>query len=151
MWWIEYFLFSKYTKKISFSVTSELKSLSQVLFYFEELNQPWIPKRDWLQFKIALAEGFTNAVRHAHRYLPPSTLIDIQIYLCEQSLKMRIWDYGPAFDFQRFADDHEQSRKKELKAGGQGIYVLRKISDYLSYTRIDNNRNCLVVIKQFSH
>jgi serine/threonine-protein kinase RsbW len=137
-------------KDVSFSVESDLESLDSVLSNFEQLNQPWIPKKDWLQFKIALAEGFTNAVRHAHRYLPSSTSVDIEICLFTQGIKMLIWDYGPPFDFQKFVDGSEKYARNELKAGGQGIPVLRKISDHLSYTRVDGKRNCLTVIKHFS-
>jgi len=137
-------------KNVSFSVVSELNSLDLVLSALEELHQSWIPKKDWLQLKIALAEGFTNAVRHAHRYLPSSTRVDIEISLFTQGLKVLIWDYGPPFDFEEFVDSLENYSRNELKAGGQGIPVLRKISDYLSYTRVDDNRNCLTVIKHFS-
>ncbi len=135
---------------VSFSVVSDLKSLDLVLSALEELHQSWIPKKDWLQLKIALAEGFTNAVRHAHRYLPSSTEIDIEISLFTQGLKVLIWDYGPPFDFEEFVNGLENYGRNELKVGGQGIPVLRKISDYLSYTRVDDNRNCLTVIKHFS-
>ena len=143
---------SNVVKHISFSVTSDLNSLDYVLSAYEALNQPWIPLKDWLQFKIALAEGFTNAVRHAHKYLPSSTLIDIQIYLSTQCMSMCIWDYGPPFDFQQFVSDLVNSsyRQNELADHGQGIPVLYKISDHLSYTRTEDNRNYLLVVKQFS-
>ncbi|MFM7791814.1 MAG: ATP-binding protein, partial [Microcystis panniformis] len=45
--------------KISFQVDSDLRSLDTVLKYFEQLEPAGIPKKDWLQCQLALAEGFT--------------------------------------------------------------------------------------------
>jgi len=65
--------------KISFQVDSDLRSLDTVLKYFQQLEPAGIPQKDWLQCQLALAEGFTNAVRHAHRHLPPEIPIEIEI------------------------------------------------------------------------
>lgn len=63
------------TQHISFRVKSDLIYLKEVLSRFETLRQEWISEKDWLQSQLALAEAFTNAVRHAHKNKPPKLLL----------------------------------------------------------------------------
>jgi serine/threonine-protein kinase RsbW len=137
-------------KKSYFKVKSDLKALEQVLFSFDQLNQPWIPKEDWLQCQLALAEGFTNAVRHAHKNFPPEIPIEVEIKLSGRSLEMRIWDYGPPFDLAGFFKNMTEQDDRLSSDHGQGIPILYKIAAHLSYRRTDDNRNCLLIIKHFS-
>ncbi|MGH2412180.1 MAG: ATP-binding protein, partial [Microcystaceae cyanobacterium] len=121
-------------KTISFKVESDLKALDQVLSHFDQLHQSWIPRKDWLQCQLALAEGFTNTVRHAHKDLPTDMLIEVEITLSEQSLEIRIWDYGSFFDLTEFLKIIA-ARNNQLTGHGQGIPILHKIAAHLSYSR----------------
>lgn len=139
-------------KKLSFTVETELKALEQVLGELEELNQSWIPQEDWLQCKLALAEGFTNAVRHAHRGLDRHIPINVEILITNALIEIRIWDYGPPFDLEAFIKAHKHviSSSPSLKGGGQGLHILTKIADHLSYIRSQDQRNCLLIVKRFT-
>ena len=137
----------KVLKKTHLRFDSDLKALDQVLFHFNQIHQPWIPKEDWLQCQLALAEGFTNAVRHAHKQFSSKVPIEIELSLSRQSLEIRIWDYGPPFDMETFVNT-VYSRNSRVE-GGRGLEILQKIADRLSYDRTDENRNCLVIVKQF--
>ncbi|HEY9739053.1 MAG TPA: anti-sigma regulatory factor [Coleofasciculaceae cyanobacterium] len=129
-------------------VPSDLRALDQVLSWFDQLYQPSIAKKAWLQCQLALAEGFTNAVRHAHKDLSSDVPIDIEVTLFPQSLEMRIWDQGPAFDLEGRLQNLEH-RVDELAGGGRGIAILQKIADKLTYTRTVDNRNCLLIVKHY--
>lgn len=135
--------------KISFKVNSDLKSLDRVLNYFAQLEPAGMQKKDWLQCQLALAEGFTNAVRHAHRQLPPEIEIEIEIEITPSQMELRIWDHGPAFDLETFIRENA-TRDHRFSGHGQGLPILQKIASKLSYTRTDDQRNCLLIIKQFS-
>lgn len=135
--------------KVFFKVESDLKALDQVLRYFDELNQPWIPRQDWLQCQLALAEGFTNAVRHAHKELPKEIPIEIELILKQDSLEMKIWDYGFPFDLNAFLQN-KRKNVDQFAANGQGLPILQKIAAHLSYLRTEDNRNCLLIVKHFS-
>jgi len=37
----------------------------------------------------------------------------------------------------------------EQAGGGRGIAILQKIADKISYTRADNNRNRLLIVKRY--
>ena len=79
-------------------VNSDLSALPQVLSWFEQLQQPSIPTSIWLACQTALAEGFDNAVRHAHKAISPETPIDIEVKIFTHSLEIQSWDNGRAFD-----------------------------------------------------
>lgn len=129
-------------------VKSDIKALEQVLSWFDQLNQLCIPKKVWLQCQLALAEGFTNAVRHAHKDLPADVSIDLEVTLFPQYLEMRIWDQGPPFDLEQWLQNHAQ-KQDSMGGGGRGIEILQKIADKLSYTRTNDNRNCLLIVKRY--
>lgn len=135
-------------KKVSGQFPSDLKVLDDVLLWFDQLNEPPLPTKIWLQCQLALAEGFTNAVRHAHKGLPSDVPIDLELTLFPHCLEIRIFDQGPPFDLeQRMKNTPETVSEKAT--GGRGIAILQKIANFLSYTRTDDNRNCLLIVKHY--
>lgn len=134
--------FHKYIKQFP----SDIEALDQILSWFNQLSQPSIPRIVWLQYQLALAEGFTNAVRHAHKDLSKDVSIEIEFTIAPQCLELRIWDCGPPFDLEGRIRELEHRVDRD-SPGGRGLLILQKISDQLSYTRTDDNRNCLLVTK----
>jgi len=129
-------------------VPTDLKTLDQLLSWFDQLYQPSIPKKVWLQCQLVLAEGFTNAVRHAHKDLSPNIPIDIEVILFPECMELRIWDQGPPFDLEQRLQNLAHKVNEEA-GGGRGIAIMQKIADKLSYTRTDDNRNCLLITKAY--
>lgn len=136
-------------RSIKIEVPSDLKALDNVLLQFNQIYQNSIPRRDWLQCRLALAEGFTNAVRHAHKNLPPEIPVRIEVRLKETAMEIKIWDYGSAFDLHQFMIQTAQKNANWL-ASGRGLPILNKISNHLDYYRTEQQQNCLVIIKEFS-
>lgn len=134
-------------KQIYFEVESDLFCLDKVLAEFSKINESWVKKKDWLECQLALAEGFTNAVRHAHKNLSKDTLITIEIILTRTEITIQIWDYGLPFDLESFTSTLKD-KNDELSTGGRGIEILQKIADKLSYSRTKDNRNCLLLVKK---
>jgi len=87
-------------KKISLQVKTELTALTEVLKWYDRLGYLPIPKLAWWKCQLALAEGFTNAVRHAHRGMPVETPIQLEIKVFKGLLEIRIWDCGLPFDLE---------------------------------------------------
>lgn len=85
-------------QKIRLRVKTDLNALAQVLQWYEQLESLPIPRKVLEECKVALAEGFTNAVRHAHKNMPVETPIELEVTVFNNRLEMRIWDYGQAFD-----------------------------------------------------
>lgn len=125
---------------------TDLNALDQVLSWFDQLTHPPIPTIVWLQCKLAIAEAFTNAARHAHKNLPASVPIEIEVSLLSHCLEIRIWDFGPPFDLEQKLQS--PSLLPDTHAGGgRGLAIMQKIADKLTYTRTDDNRNCLLIVK----
>ena len=135
--------------KVHFKVSTSLESLDQVLSNFDKVQHTQIPQQDWWKCRLALTEGFTNAVRHAHKNLAEDIPIEIQLTLRQQRLEIRIWDYGKPFNLNKFA--HNQPHiENNWSEHGRGISILQQIADCLSYERTDaNTRNCLLIVKNF--
>ncbi len=136
-------------KQISFIVDSDLNCLETVLAQYETLKSDGINHEDWLECQLALAEGFTNAVRHAHKHLPPETAIEIQITITPVYLEIKIWDYGQSFNLISFKK--LTSNSEELSIGGRGVEIINKVADELRYDRHFDNRNCLTIKKSLVH
>jgi len=124
---------------------SDIAVLEAVLAWFNSLNKPGIPKKFWLQCELALAEGFTNAVRHAHKDLPPTATIEIEVSIFAERIEMKIRDSGPPFDLE--ARMRSLAVASQEATGGRGLAIMCKIADRLTYTREKDNRNCLYISK----
>jgi len=85
-------------QQIYLQVTTDLKAVTQILEWYDQLHHLPIPKTVFWQCQLALVEGFTNAVRHAHKDLPEETPIELEVKVFNNSIEIRIWDYGQPFD-----------------------------------------------------
>jgi serine/threonine-protein kinase RsbW len=136
-------------KKVKIAVSTDLSLLSQVLVWFDQFKQAALPYAVWLQCQLALAEGFTNAVRHAHQGKPSETPIEIEVSTRSEAIEIRIWDQGSGFDL-------EKSLSKIpafvdlLAEGGRGLKIIEKSADVFSYTRTNDHRNCLLIVKNYA-
>ncbi len=135
-------------KQDHLTVKSELTILNQVQQWFEKFCSQNLSQFSWSEsqlyhLNLALAEGFTNAVRHAHRALPPETTIDIDLTLWIDRLEIRIWDQGKPFN----PDALEEPEPGTLQEGGYGWFLLRRLADRVVYERGSDGRNCLLIVK----
>ncbi len=138
----------KVLRKTDLKVPGNLKFLDRVLTHFDLINQSSIPRKVWLECQLALAEGFTNAVRHAHKQLPTERSIEIEIVVFETLVELSIIDYGPPFDLDACIQSYSQGNQND-SGGGRGVILLHKIADRLSYFRTEDDRNCLRIVKNY--
>lgn len=127
---------------------TDIHALAQVLAWFDQFNQPTLPYPVWLQCQLALAEGFTNAVRHAHKGQSKDVAIDIEVKVLDQALEIRIWDQGAEFDLEKALSKMPTEVDRESE-GGRGLQLMHRLADTLSYTRTTDQRNCLLIVKKF--
>jgi serine/threonine-protein kinase RsbW len=135
-------------KTIQLQVKTDLNELAEVLAWFNQLHHDTIPKIDWLKCQTALAEAFTNVVRHAHWNLPHETPINLESSLGSDYLEFKIWDRGAEFDLE-YEVSILPNEVEETATGGRGLYLLKEIADRLNYTRT-GDRNCLLLVKNYS-
>jgi len=135
-------------KQDHLTVKSDLTVLNQVQQWFEQFCLQYPIQLSWsksqlYRLNLALAEGFTNAVRHAHHALPPETTIDIDVALWADRLEIRIWDQGKPFN----PDALKEPEPATLQEGGYGWFLLRRLVDRVLYERNADQRNCLIIVK----
>lgn len=136
-------------KKADLQVNTGLSALDRVLSWFAQLYEQRIPTSVWIRCQLALAEGFTNAVRHAHEGKRPDLPVDIEVAVCTESVEIKIWDSGAAFDLEQKIKDMSEKIDPEA-SGGRGLKLMKDIADSLSYTRTANDRNCLSIVKNYT-
>lgn len=129
------------------TVNSDLTVLNSVQRWFEKFWHRHNPRLSWRdsqlhRLNLALAEGFTNAVRHAHSGLSAETSIDIQVVQHDDRTEIRIWDWGQPFD----PNGLKEPEPGTLCEGGYGWFLLRRLADRVSYDR-QGQRNCLLIVK----
>ncbi|NES17507.1 MAG: anti-sigma regulatory factor [Symploca sp. SIO3E6] len=127
-------------------VKSDLALQAQVQKWFEEFYSQNTPQMsNWEQqfyrLNLALAEGFSNAVRHAHQELPSETTIEIELAIQDNLIEIRIWDQGKPFD----PNTIKEPAPGTLCEGGYGWFLLRRLSDKVVYQRCQDGRNCLLI------
>lgn len=136
-------------KESRLQVESDLNAVPEVLQWFEQFTSPTLPQQFCGECQLALVEGFTNAVRHAHHHLPPTTPIELELELFPQYLEMRVWDHGQPFDWQAKLDALCSEDIDPLeKEGGRGLMFMNQLTDELSYVRFTDERNCLLMRKR---
>ncbi|ABW26195.1 ATP-binding protein [Acaryochloris marina] len=136
-------------KHYHLSVNSDLNNLPKVLDWFQQLHPTRVAEQEWLECQIALAEGFTNAVSHAHQSLPPTTPIQLELGIELDHVEIRIWDQGPTFDLRQYLQHHPTFPSQDM-GGGRGLLLINRIADNVQYRRIDNCQNCLSIVKYLS-
>lgn len=128
--------------------TTQREALKQVLAWFDQFQEAPVPHQVWLQCQLALIEGFTNALRHAHEGLPTETPIQIEVILSPQAVDIRIWDRGPGFDLESVLTCKKATTTPESE-GGRGLKIMSTVADVLTYQRTSDHRNCLHIQKRY--
>jgi serine/threonine-protein kinase RsbW len=97
-------------QKIALQLASEIATVTQVLWWLEQLDNLPIPASVLQLCKLACVEGFVHAVHH-HKNMPPDTPIEMSIAVFNDRLELQIWDWGKPFDFH--AELNKELQKKD--------------------------------------
>ena len=129
------------------TIVSRLDLVSRVQRWFGEICQSLDDESAWVamytdRLMLALTEGFTNAVRHAHAKLPPETDINIDVEVEPNRVEIRIWDHGAPFNPELLPEPEPG----ELLESGYGRVLLRRLADEVTYERVQE-RNCLSIVQ----
>lgn len=135
------------TQKIFLKINSDLNASSEVLSWFEQINQPPFPEpKFWWECQTLIIESFTNIVEHAHKNLSKETPVEIEVLRLEKHIEIRIWSHGKFFDLEKelqevceFEDNYQER--------GRGLKIMSTIADKLSYEPASENRYCLFISK----
>ena len=138
-----------FCKRFELSVESKKESLNVVLSWFDNSISTYIPDKILWECKLALTEGFTNAIYHAHKDLSKGTPIGLNLILTDEYLVMEIWDRGVFFDLAaelKFLEENPPNPFKDEHR--RGLLFMRKLTDELDYFSNSQARNCLRMFKK---
>ncbi len=133
-------------KVSTLQVPSDLKALDDVLNWFEVFKADIASQRDWMECQLALTEAFTNVVLHAHKHLPSTTPVEIQLRLSGAVLELSVWDQGIPFDLMGYLAALPQRVNTENE-GGRGLFLIKAIASEIGYIQDAQGRNGLVIRK----
>ncbi|MEQ8537624.1 MAG: ATP-binding protein [Coleofasciculus sp. D1-CHI-01] len=135
-------------KQSHLKVATDINAVAKIFAWFDRLALRQFPCQFCVDCKVALDEAFANAVHHAHRYLPHTTPIELELKIFADRLEMRIWDHGQPFDLQAKLDALHQKGCNLLEETGRGLILMEQFTDELSYQRLSDQRNCLFMGKR---
>lgn len=140
------------------AVASDLAAMDAVLGWFEGIPHADVPSLLWLQAQMALVEGFTNAVRHAHADLDPPPDVLLSVDLSDDDFRLDVMDHGQPFDFESALAQLEAEAKgiehdPLAREAHWGLFLLMKLRrDHgwtITYRRQENDLNCLCLRHPF--
>ena len=137
-----------YHQRSQFETATDPKALKPLLNWFDQFRKAPMPHKVWLQCQLALIEGFTNAIRHAHAGLASETPIRIEIVVSDHDIDIRIWDQGPGFDLDDILEQKLAVTEKDAE-GGRGLRIIYLVADKMSYQPVGDNGNCLHIHKTY--
>ncbi len=92
------------------------------------------------RIKLALAEAFTNVVRHAHKENPQLPVL-LRLEIENNHLCLEIWDYGQGYDMSNYNPPDPESKQ----LGGYGWLIINRLMDKVEYNLQVDGRNCLTL------
>ncbi len=130
-------------KKIHLKVNTDINATTEILSWFEQINQPPLPdQKIWWKCQTLLMEGFANVVEHAHKDLPVETPIELEVVRLIEYIEIRILCSGLAFDLEKQLQTTPELIDNFLERG-RGLRIMSSIAEELSYLPTDDHRYCL--------
>lgn len=135
-------------KQSHLKVATDINAVAKILAWFDRLALRQFPDQFCMDCKVALDEAFANVVHHAHRHLPQTTPIELELKIFAERLEIRIWDHGQPFDLQAKLDALHKKGCNLLEETGRGLILMEQFTDELFYQRLSDQRNCLFMGKR---
>lgn len=133
--------------KESFTISNSISEMATVFEKFEKVANEWnlgLEIRD--NINLALEEIISNIIYYSY----PESLnseINVDIEIQNDILAIKVTDYGMFFNPLQMPDASSDSSSNDLRIGGKGIQLVKKLMDSIIYKRIEN-KNIIVLKKR---
>jgi serine/threonine-protein kinase RsbW len=129
----------------SLTIPSDLRLLALARAFVEAVCQvAGLDERATHAVVLATDEAANNVMRHAHHDNPDAPLT-IQCLIHPDSLEIRLHDEGAPFDLSAVP----QLNPSELRIGGRGVFLMRKLMDELEVQPRGERGNTLRMVKLY--
>jgi len=95
---------------------------------------------------LAVDEACTNIIKHAYKYSSNGE-IGITIKSTQANIVILITDSGEHFDPENVPAPNLIEYQRQKKAGGLGIFLMKKLMDEVNYKVLRDNRNQVELVK----
>jgi serine/threonine-protein kinase RsbW len=127
----------------SLTIPSDLRLLSLARSFIESVCQvAGLCESATNAIVLATDEATNNVMRHAHHCNPDAT-VQIQCMITDESIVILLHDQGEPFDIR--AVPHLDPA--ELRVGGRGVFLMRRLMDELSTLPRGEGGNTLRMVK----
>jgi serine/threonine-protein kinase RsbW len=129
----------------SLTIPSDLRLLALARAFVEAVCQvAGLDERATHAVVLATDEAANNVMRHAHHDNPDAPLT-IQCFIHPDSIEIRLHDEGAPFDLSAVP----QLNPSELRVGGRGVFLMRKLMDELDVQPRGERGNTLRMVKLY--
>lgn len=98
---------------------------------------------------LAVDEACTNIIKHAYKYSPDGNIF-ITIKFEDNKFIIAITDEGNHFDPTRVPEPDLIHYYKQKRAGGLGMFLMKKLMDEVKYSTLTGNKNQVILVKYLS-
>jgi anti-sigma regulatory factor (Ser/Thr protein kinase) len=136
-------------EKFELTVEGKLENLPKIGEFIEKAMQYYgiDSVKDLYAVQLSVDEACTNIIEHAYSYRSDGRIaIRCRLAGAPDKFVADIMDWGKPFDPTTLPKPDTESGLHERKAGGLGIFFIRKYMDEISYRRSDD-MNLLTIAK----
>jgi serine/threonine-protein kinase RsbW len=117
-------------------------------FMWDLLRQVGFSEQEADMIVLAADEALTNSVRYTQSLDEP---LYVQIQITTETFQLIIYDDGQEY-FERFLQPVEiENHVREMRANGLGLHIIKSVMDSVEYSRTEDNRNILILVKNLPH
>lgn len=130
-------------------IRNDIDELNRLVVFLEELEEEWeLPMGLIPSINLALEEALTNVIFYAYE---KNTENEITVDFSREGKKLTIviTDTGKPYDPLQKEDPDVSLSAEDRPIGGLGIFLIKQIMDEVSYQRIEN-KNQLIMIKSWN-
>jgi serine/threonine-protein kinase RsbW len=95
---------------------------------------------------IAVNEAATNIILHGYRGQPGT--IEVEVVVDQDALVVCLRDRAPQYDPTSAPDPDFMLPLEQRPFGGLGVYMMRQVTDELTYRTTGDGRNELILVKK---
>ncbi len=134
-------------EKFELAVEGKLENLAKISMFIDKTMRHYHIDNLKTIYAVQLSvdEACTNIIEHGYSNKTEGTIV-IRCILLDEKFIVNIMDWGESFAPTAIPQPETESGLNERKAGGLGIYFMRKYMDEVSYFRLDS-MNLLTIAK----
>ena len=135
------------TQKFKLKIPSVTENLQMIReFVLKIAAKAGFKEETQEQIALAVDEACTNVIKHAHHH-DARRLMDIQIQIDANKMKITITDKGRGFDITKLKDPDVEKYIRESRHGGLGIYLIKTLMDEVNYEFNPGKKNQVELTK----